>query len=172
MRDPMEDLQDIQELLAYNRWAHDLFFDAIEALPEGAVDRSLGSSFPTIRATLAHLVGADLIWMTRWEAGDPVLPPGWEERSVAELRESLDEVRARQDAFVAGLEPTDLDRELHYHDRAGEPHVSTFRHMLVHVVNHATYHRGQLATLLRQVDVIPPSTDFIRYTRRAAAGGE
>jgi uncharacterized damage-inducible protein DinB len=168
----MEHIEDIRELMTYNRWAHDLFLDAIEALPEGAADRELGSSFPTIRGTLAHMIGADLIWVSRWEAADPVLPPGWDDRSVAELRAALEEIRVRQDAFVDALEPSDLDRELHYHDRAGEPHVSTFRHMLVHVVNHATYHRGQLATLLRQVGAIPPSTDFIRYTRRAAAGGE
>jgi len=168
----MRNLDDISELFAYNRWAHDRFLEVIEALDPEAVDRELQSSFPSIRATLAHAVGAERIWVARWEGGEGTLPDDWDDLSVAALREELALVAARQDAYLATLTDGDLAREVHYHDRAGTPHVSSIRHMLVHVVNHATYHRGQLTTLLRQVGARPPATDFVRYTRRPAAGGE
>jgi uncharacterized damage-inducible protein DinB len=164
----MRTLDDIRELLAYNRWAHRAFFDAVLDLPQGDVDRELASSFPSIRATLAHMVGAELIWILRWEGANPAIPESWGELDVAALHDALRDVEARQDAFLDTLDPGGLDRELRYRDRAGNPHLSRVDHMLVHVVNHATYHRGQLATLLRQLGRIPPSTDFIRYTRRKA----
>ncbi len=165
----------IRELLAYHRWAHRAWIEALRALPPEVLDRPLASSFPSIRATFAHMVGAELIWVGRWEGGDGALPEGFEELELEALVEALEGVARRQDAVVAGLlegeEPGahgagGLERELAYGDRAGNPHRSTFREMIQHVVNHATYHRGQLATLFRQVGVIPPSTDLIKYTRR------
>ncbi|CAN5619241.1 damage-inducible protein DinB [soil metagenome] len=168
----MRNLDDIAELLAYNRWAHDRFLEVIETLDPEAVDRQLQSSFPSIRATLLHAVGAEWTWVARWEGGDGALPDDWDDLSIEGLREELGLVAARQDAFLATLADGDLAREVHYHDRSGSPHVSSISHMLLHVVNHATYHRGQLTTMLRQVGSRPPSTDFIRYTRRPAAGGE
>lgn len=168
----MRNLDDIAELLAYNRWAHDRFLDVIESLDPETVEREIESSFSSIRATLAHMVGAERTWVARWESGEGHLPDTWDELSVVELREELRGVKLRQDAFLTTLDDGDLTREVHYRDRAGNPHTSSIRHMLMHVVNHATYHRGQLVTLLRQVGAVPPSTDFIRYTRRPAPGGD
>lgn len=159
---------ELRELLAYHRWAHEAWIEALRALPPEVLDRPLPSSFPSIRATFAHMVGAEHTWVDRWEGGDGTLPEGFEEGELEALVEALDAVARRQDGVVAGLlaEDRGLEKELAYRDRAGNPHRSTFREMLQHVVNHATYHRGQLATLLRQVGATPPSTDLIKYTRR------
>jgi uncharacterized damage-inducible protein DinB len=167
----MRNLDDVRELLAYNRWAHRAFFKAVLDLPEGEADREFATSFPSIRATLAHMVGAELIWLLRWEGVRPSVPAGWGDLPVSALRDALHDVEARQDAFVSSLESDRLDRELEYQDLAGNTHRSRIDHMLVHVVNHASYHRGQLASLLRQLGRIPPSTDFIRYARRKGGGG-
>ncbi len=167
----MRTLDDVRELLAFNRWAHRAFLDVMLALPPGEVDRESASSFPSIRATFAHMVGAELIWIQRWEGLEPKIPEGWEALDMGALRDALEEVEARQDAFVAGLEPGELAREIRYGDRAGNPHISRIDHMLVHVVNHASYHRGQLATLLRRFGHVPPSTDFIKFTRRRVEEG-
>jgi uncharacterized damage-inducible protein DinB len=165
----MPSLADLREFLAYNRWAHDAFFDAALALPPGAVDREVGGSFPSLRATLAHMVWAEWLWIERWEGGDAKLPDGWEGWGVAELRRMLGAVAARQDAFVDGLSDGESGRELRYRDRAGNAFRSRIDHMLVHVVNHATYHRGQLAAQFRLLGHVPPSTDFVKYTRATAS---
>ncbi len=166
MRTPEE----LLELLAYNRWAHDAFFDALLALPPAELDREVGGSFPSLRATLAHVVWAEWLWIQRWEGGDATLPDGWEGRTVAELRPMLREVADRQEAFVRGLPRGGTGRELRYGDRAGNPFRSRIDHMVVHVVNHATYHRGQLAVQLRLLGRVPPSTDFVKYTRTPGSG--
>lgn len=157
---------ELRELLAYQRWANHAFVEALRALPATALDRRLESSFSSLRATLAHLVGAELIWVDRWEGGAGVLPADVEEAGLEALATTLEAVARRQDAVLDRLGEEGLDDELVYRDRAGNPHRSTYRHMIQHVVNHGTYHRGQLATLLRQVGAVPPSTDFIKYTRR------
>jgi uncharacterized damage-inducible protein DinB len=157
---------ELRELLAYQRWANQAFLEALRALPADALDQRLESSFSSLRGTLVHLVGAELIWVDRWEGGPGELPADFEEAGLEALAATLEEVARRQDAVLDRLGDEGLEAELVYRDRAGNPHRSIHRHMIQHVVNHGTYHRGQLATLLRQVGVVPPSTDFIKYTRR------
>lgn len=170
-------VKDARALFAYERWAANQFFDAVLALPPGVADRELGGSFASIRATLLHLIGAEFTWVSRWEGGDGALPKGWDDQELVELRGAADRVALRQDqvldrleALEAGGDPNALGGELRYGDRSGAPRVSTFGDMILHVVNHGSYHRGQLATLLRQVGAVPPSTDYIKYTRRSPGG--
>jgi uncharacterized damage-inducible protein DinB len=59
----------------------------------------------------------------------------------------------------------DLERVVDYRDTRGEPFRSRMHEMLRHVVNHASYHRGQVTNHLRAVGGVPPSTDLIRWYR-------
>ena len=73
-------------------------------------------------------------------------------------------------AFVNGLGADGLVRSLEYRSLAGQPATSQFWEMILHVVNHGTYHRGQIATFLRQIGSTPAqSTDMIVFFRERAA---
>ena len=94
--------------------------------------------------------------------GSPrALPSGF--TSVDDLRHRLEEVEAGQKSFLGELTPARLETKITYVNFAGETWTYALGDMLVHVVNHATYHRGQVATLLRQLGKKPLSTDYLLY---------
>ena len=161
-------IAEVQELFAYTAWANALAFEAASALSEEQLDHSIASSFPSVRATLAHLVGAEWVWLRRWLGESPSGFPDWVAKPVlAELKAKLAEVEHERDAFVAGLSDGDLGRVIAYRNLSGQEFSDRLNGLIQHVANHSTYHRGQLATQLRQLGLKPPSTDLIVYLRKA-----
>jgi uncharacterized damage-inducible protein DinB len=84
---------------------------------------------------------------------------------LEDLRARLARVEAERAAFLSGLTDEDLERPLAYRTLDGTAHTTRLLDLLLHVVNHSTYHRGQLTTLLRQAGGAPPATDYVVYTR-------
>lgn len=157
---------EIRDLFAYNRWANDRILAVAAALDDDALARDLGSSFPSVLATLAHVMAADWVWLRRWSGESPTAMPGeWDASSLDAVRAAWDVVEAERTALLDGLDDAGLDRELSYRDMSGRPWTSRMDQMLRHVVNHSTYHRGQVVTMLRQLGVTPPATDLIAYHR-------
>jgi uncharacterized damage-inducible protein DinB len=159
--------QEIQELFAYDRWASRQLLDGLAAVTPETLTKDLGSSFPSIRDTLAHLIGAEWIWLRRWKGTSPrAMPEGWGGSGLADLRARFDEVGAEVREYVAGLSEPDLDRVVHYETLKGEAFSSPLWQLLRHVANHSSYHRGQVVTMLRQVGAKPPSTDLVLWYRK------
>jgi uncharacterized damage-inducible protein DinB len=156
------------DLYAYTRWANERVLDAVDALTDEAFTRDVGGSFGSVQATLAHMLGADWVWLRRWKGESPsVLPAEWDLTTFAGLRERWREVEHEQAEFVDALGPGDLDRVIEHRNMAGTPFANRLDHLLRHVVNHATYHRGQVVTLLRQLGAEAPATDLVRFYREA-----
>lgn len=152
----------------YNIWANKLLIDVMQSLDEGAVDREIVSSFPSVRATVYHMWGAEYIWLQRLQLAER---PGW---LPTEFTGTFEEACAEwQKTSVAMLEFVEkqyddvaLAHVFQYYDLKKNSHKSPVYQTLQHVFNHATYHRGQLVTMLRQLGVAKiPATDFIAYTR-------
>ena len=161
---------EIRELFEYNRWANARILDAAAALDDDALTRDLGSSFPSVLATLVHVMSADWIWLRRWAGESPAgAPAEWDASSLPAVRARWDAIQAERDALVAALDDAALDRELTYRKVDGSEHTNRMAEMLRHVVNHSTYHRGQVVTMLRQLGATPPSTDLIVFHRQRAA---
>jgi uncharacterized damage-inducible protein DinB len=158
-------LDDARALYAYNAWAHARTFAAVRALPAGAADAPAPSSFPTIRATLAHLAGAEWIWLQRWLGTSPGGPPPWHGGTLAELEAAVGEIATVRDAFFATLTDADLARPCTYRTLAGAEFTTVLGGLLQHVVNHGTYHRGQIATQMRHLGHAPPAIDLVLYLR-------
>lgn len=164
----MTRLDEIRQLYEFNRWANGRILEAAAALDPEPFDRDLGSSFPSVRATLAHILGAEWIWLSRWNGTSPTAPPAWPLDDVASLRARWTEVEAGQAALLAALTEDRLDQVIDYRNLAGEPYRSPLWQMLRHVVNHSSYHRGQVTTMLRQLGAAAPATDLILYFRTVA----
>ncbi|MGH7474909.1 MAG: DinB family protein [Longimicrobiales bacterium] len=166
----MTRLEEIRQLYAYNRWANAEILTAGCALPADAYARDLGSSFPSVRDTLVHILGAEWVWLCRWQGSSPrSLPEDWAASTQQELTARWAQVEADQTHFLAGLTEQRLDDVIAYTNFAGTALESPLWQMLRHVVNHSTYHRGQVVTMLRQLGFAPPSTDLIHYHRESAA---
>jgi uncharacterized damage-inducible protein DinB len=156
-------------LLDYHYWARDRMLDAVAALSVEQYERPMGSSFPSVKDTADHVFSAEWIWYERWMGRSPgadqrpALPDLGALRAVWSRKES--EVRA----LLASMEREGLNRVYEYRTLAGVEMRSKFWEMLVHMVNHATYHRGQVVTMIRQLGApSPAATDMIAYFRQRA----
>ncbi len=162
-------IEEVRELFAYTRWANGLMLDAVARLGPEELTRNLGSSFPSVRETLVHMLGAEWRWLERWRGHPPgPLPSSWDLSTLASIRQIWAEVERAEEAYVAGLTDADLERVLSYRYSDGTPGRANFAQMLRHVVNHATYHRGQVTTMLRQLGAAGVDTDLITFYTQAA----
>jgi uncharacterized damage-inducible protein DinB len=157
-------VDDVRSLFAFNEWANDRTLTSIAQLSEEQFARHLGGSFPTIRDTAAHIVSAEWIWLRRWHGDSPAAVPDWlKAPTPAFLRQRLGEIEADRRAYLAGLSDRDLQTLLDYRRLNGEAFSKPLGHLLRHVVNHSTYHRGQIATMMRQVGGVPARTDLLDF---------
>lgn len=154
-------------LVDYHYWARDRMLDAIEPLPADQFTRDLGASFASVRDTVSHLHGAEWVWLSRLQGGSPAaLPPHERFPDLAAVRGAWAESEAGLRALVAGLDATALERTLDYRLLNGAPASSRVGHIIQHLINHATYHRGQVTTMLRQLGAASPrSQDLIAFYR-------
>jgi uncharacterized damage-inducible protein DinB len=158
---------DLQTLVDYHYWARDRLLDAVEALTPEQWTRDLGSSFKSVHETVAHLYGAEWGWYRRWQGDSPTaLFPADKLPDAAAVRKAWAEHEVKVRAFLTALGERGIDRVFEYTLLNGTPGSSPFWQMLQHVVNHASYHRGQVTTMLRQLGAQPPkSMDLIAYHR-------
>jgi uncharacterized damage-inducible protein DinB len=151
-------------LYGYNRWANRRILEAAAALTPREFREERISSFGSVRDTLAHILGSELVWLRRWEGESPAsYAAAAEFPTVEALAHRWDELERGQAKFFDRLTPAALDREVAYTNVAGERWRYPLRQMLLHLVNHSTYHRGQTVTLLRQLGRTPPGTDLLLY---------
>jgi uncharacterized damage-inducible protein DinB len=167
-------LTDMKTLLDYHYWGRDRLLEAIEPLTSEQFTRDMGSSFRSIRDTVAHLHAAEWAWYSRWIGQPPTqLLPADRFADVASVRAAWSELESQVRAFVDRHGEAGVDRVYDYTLLSGAPGSSPFWQMLQHVVNHASYHRGQITTMLRQLGAQPGKPmDMIAFhrTRMAAQG--
>jgi uncharacterized damage-inducible protein DinB len=162
-------VEDFRFLYVYNSWANHRTLDSCAALSPEQFTRDLGSSFRSVRDTLAHIYGAEWIWLERWHGRIPsALPSAADFPDLDSVRSRWAQHEAKLDPFIASLAPSGLERVVKYRNTEGTPFEGPLWPMLQHVVNHSTYHRGQIATLLRQLGAKPVSTDLIVFHRERA----
>jgi uncharacterized damage-inducible protein DinB len=157
-------------LFQYNQWADRRILDACSTLTDEQFTRDLGSSFRSVRDTIVHLYGAEWVWNERMEGRSPSsLYDGAALPDFNSVRTKLEEMDSYYLAFVTRLTPPDLERVIHYKSFAGEEFSNPIWQTLHQLTNHASYHRGQVTTLLRQLGAKPATTDLIAFYRERAA---
>jgi len=160
-------LNDLRSLLDYHYWARDRMLAALTAITPEQYTRDLGSSFRSIRETAVHVYAAEWAWYSRWQGQSPTaLIKAETFPDLASLRQAWNELEAKVRAFLEDLGDNGLERVIEYKLLSGEPGASPFWQMLQHVVNHASYHRGQITTMLRQMGAAPGRPmDLIAFYR-------
>ena len=159
---------DIQLLFEYDRWANNRVLQAASALGAEQFTRDLGSSFRSVRDTLIHIIGGEWIWLAYWK------DPPHSSTLLADLRKRRDalfnphafpnlaavqskwvEVEKEQTEFVNQLTNESLEKLLPFRTTQ-----ISLAHLMQHMANHSTYHRGQVALMMRRLDAEPLATDF------------
>ena len=165
--------EEMRQLYEYNSWANHRAMDAAALLSNEQFTKSMGNSFSSVRDTLAHIFGAEWIWLERFQGRSPAgLPDATQYSDLASLRKSWDEFEPRLLGFVRGLTQNDLDRVLEYKTLRFGVYSNPLWQSMQHVVNHGTYHRGQVTTLLRQLGAQPVLTDLMHFYRERAVAAK
>lgn len=150
-------------LFAYNRWANRRLLVAASLLSRDDFSRDLHASFDSVRGTLFHIVFGEARWLQFWQDGSLFQDPAPEEfPTVAELEAAWDRIEREQQEFASRL----TDDRLAGNVRVRE-HTYTLAELVQHIMNHSTYHRGQVAVLLRQIGHKPPATDYRLFLTEA-----
>jgi uncharacterized damage-inducible protein DinB len=167
---------EIALLYEYDRWANNRVLQAASALSAEQFTRNLGGSFRSVQHTLLHIIAGEWGWLAYWK--EPSADPAF----VADLlhrRDDLFNPQACPDLAAVQLKWAEVEREqvAFVNDLTNEAlhKLLPFRskqvrlaHLMQHLANHSTYHRGQIALMMRQLDVEPLPTDFHIFLLQAA----
>ena len=164
---PMITTRAARMLTRYNSWANRLIFDAVAALPEGEATRERQSLFRNMVHTLNHNYVIDRIWQAHLEGrshgyvarNTEAHPP------LAELWRAQQEVDRWYIAWSDALSEAALEERVSFTLIGGNRGVMTRGEILLHIVNHTSYHRGFVADLFYQVPARPPTTDLPVFLR-------
>jgi uncharacterized damage-inducible protein DinB len=148
----------LQRLLQHLRWADRAVLDALRAAPPHHAALEL----------YAHILGAEETWLARLEQRAPRVAV-WPQLALDEAARLAGEVHAGLEAWLARADAATLDAEVAYTNSAGREFRSRAMDMLLQVLLHGSYHRGQIALLLRQGGAVPVPTDYIAFVRGAPA---
>ena len=159
---------DIQLLFEYDRWANNRVLQAASALSVEQFTRDLGGSFRSVRDTLVHIIGGGWGWLAYWKEPshtaafltdlwtrcDKLFRPNAFPNAAA-VRQKWAEVEKEQTEFVNRVTEESLTKMLPFRKRE-----VSLKHLMLHLANHSTYHRGQIALMMRQLEAEPVATDF------------
>lgn len=161
--------EEIRSLYDYNSWANHRVLEACAPLTPEQFSRDLKSSFLSVRATLEHIMWAEWMWLERWQDRSHSGPLDEKFADLGAIRTRWNQIETDLQGYVRGLSATDLNRVVHYRNTKGHEFSNPMAQMLQHLVNHGTYHRGQVTTMLRQLGAAPLATDLIAFYRERAA---
>jgi uncharacterized damage-inducible protein DinB len=153
----------LASMFEYNRWADGRLLTACGQLTDEQYAREIGGSFPSVRATVAHHAGALWVWSRRFEGREVKGLPA--ESEVPDVATAMRLIAEAQDTLMReASRPAEELNQIFTFRRVNGQMVSLPRWAaLRHVVNHGTYHRGQIATMMRQVGAAPPPTDVLLW---------
>ena len=155
---------DYTALFAYNRWADDRVLRSCRRLAPGQYTLELGDGLRSVRATVVHLAGATDAWTRRIRGETVAMLPTEEELPTLDASARLlDEAHDACDRLVPELSPGRLAATWTYRNLQGRARSLPFWAVLRHLVNHGSYHRGQIASKLRRLGVEPESTDLVLW---------
>jgi uncharacterized damage-inducible protein DinB len=163
-------LSTIRALARYRQWADQLTYDAVAALPPGEAQKERPTLFKTMIGTLNHNYLIDLVWKAHLEGRNH----GFQARNLVLHPELADLWTAQQAVNRWYVDWADRQTEdslaeiVRFQFIGGEHGAMSRIDMLLHVVNHATYHRGWIAEMFFQVPAKNPTTDFPVYLAKLA----
>ena len=165
-------IQDIQLLYQYNRWANERILNTTENI---TVEQFLApASYPHggLRGTLTHTLFAEWLWRIRWQGESPTTGMKPEEfPTFAVLRARFEEEEKAVKAFINSLTDEKLYTVFQYKTMRGDEMENVLWQAMVHVVNHGTQHRSEAAAILTELGHSPGDIDFIVFLREMQKSG-
>ena len=160
------DKSGLRRLLDYTVWANRRVVRAAATLTPDEFRRDLGSSHGGVRGTLAHMLWAEWLWLERFKGVSPTTRMDESEfKDVVALRERWKALERHRESWLSALPPSGAGETVRYRTTEGKSHAAPLWQLVQHVTNHASYHRGQVVTLLRLLGARPAATDMVAWDR-------
>jgi uncharacterized damage-inducible protein DinB len=163
---------DLGSLYAYNAWANARVLETLRALPAADYEKEQGGGWPSLRATFVHLAGATDAWAERFSGRETTRLATTE--GLPGLEDAARVLRAAEEKHAALIPTYDearLASPFTWRNLKGEQKTAPFGVVVRHVVNHQTYHRGQIAAMARRLGHAPKSTDMVVWGIEVSARG-
>lgn len=152
--------------LRYSAWASARLVAAAAQLTPAELTHDFQTSEKSIAGTLAHIFAADRVW---WHRVNGTVPPQFidpeKDFLLSTLQTDWPALLAQWEQFIAAQHEAALASNIEYNDLKGNPHATPLWQIVLHVVNHATHHRGQVSGMIRALGHTPPPLDLIFYYR-------
>jgi uncharacterized damage-inducible protein DinB len=155
------DKNELARLLEYNVWANHRLLRVSALLTLEAFVKNLGASHGGVRGTLFHIMTTEQMWLDRWMGLQTAASSENDFDGLIPLRDRWASMEDKRHAWFGALPAAALEQPLRYTSNMGEAFEVPLGRLVQHMVNHSTYHRGQLAILLRQVGAKPASTEML-----------
>jgi len=158
----------LTQFSAYHMWANQLLFSTINKLSPELQTMQVASSFPSLTETVKHMWNAENIWWQRMKLNEQIKAPGdFFQGDFNELSNLLMNQSKQWHEWILISQQHMLDHQFIYYNTKKEKFKQSIYQALIHIFNHGTYHRGQLVTILRQLEITNiPATDFIVWSRK------
>ncbi|GAA3314276.1 DinB family protein [Ectobacillus funiculus] len=152
--------------LKYHHWANIKLMDHLGTIPETILNQEIQSVFPSVMRTLQHIYEVDKTWLHRINQSLPTHSvPLFS--SILEARSSFLELQQQYQGTLE--EELKRNSPIIYTNSTGTEFMNSLEEIITHIVNHGTYHRGNISAMLRQLDTKSVSTDYIFYLRESAS---
>ncbi len=157
----------LKQFATYHLWANQKLFEVILALQEDQHQKEVPSSFYSLYKTILHIWDAESIWWQRMKMQERFVRPSENFKgSMQDVCDGLMQQSKQWSDWITNASDASIDHVFAYQNSKKEQFKQPVWQMLLHVLNHGTYHRGQLVNILRQLGVDKiPQTDFIVYSR-------
>jgi uncharacterized damage-inducible protein DinB len=156
----------LRQHIDYTAWASNRMLEAAAALPPGELAHDFGTADKTVLGTLLHIYGADWAWIERLDGRSPTSRPYAADATLATLQTEWPRIWTRWRDYAAALTPDSADAEIAYTTFKGDAFRSPAWQIVLHVVTHATHHRGQAVGFLRSMGKTPPVLDLMAFYRQ------
>jgi uncharacterized damage-inducible protein DinB len=154
----------VRDLYDYNAWANARILDTAASLTSTQLLAPGGASFDSVRDTLVHTMGAQWLYLERWQGRSPrALPEASAFPDLAAIRTRWNEIEGDTESFLATLDDARLAANVTYTNAQGVPWTYPLWQQMVHQVNHATQHRSEAAVLLTQLGHSPGWLDLLYF---------
>jgi uncharacterized damage-inducible protein DinB len=158
--------KEIQLLFDYDQWGDIKILEAVAPMSQDQLSKDLGSSFGGIQGTLVHILSANRVWLGRWSGKVTDLLKSENFPKIEVVKKQLEMYHFEVSNYLKSLTQEKLNNPLQYTDFRGNTYMQPLYQQMQHKVNHSSYHRGQIITMMRQLGAAVVSTDLINYIRQ------